>query len=371
MIVGINLIALNAHNGTGPFTYIQRMLTQMGKYNIQDCSFIVYKQKQISENYLGIPDNIKVTYVNVPTLGNGIKRIIFEQTLFYFYIKKCDAFYSYCTSMPLFVHTKRYFTLHDVYFLSFKRRYGKYKTIYLKWITKKYIRQSDKVLTVSEYSKNEICELLNINRDKIYITYNFVLPPTACLKNVPTIKDTDGRTIDPNIKFFLYVGSLQPGKNIEGMVNGFESFLEHDSDWHLIIVGRPTHKGNEIIDFLKDKKNISYLGYQPTEVVNFLFSKCHATVLLSFCEGFGIPPIEGFYYDKPALVSNRTSLPEVVGDAGIKVNPYDIAEIADGFKQLATHRQTYIPFIKNQLRKFDPNKSVQTFMDTIGIPYLK
>lgn len=88
MIVGINLIALSTQTGTGPFSYIKRILTQMGKYQISDCLFIIYKQKHIPKEYFEVPPELNVTFVDVPTLGNGIRRIIFEQTLFYFYIKK-------------------------------------------------------------------------------------------------------------------------------------------------------------------------------------------------------------------------------------------------------------------------------------------
>lgn len=371
MIIGINLIALHTQTGTGPFSYIKRILKQIGKYQTPDCKFIIYKQKHIPKEYLEIPSELNATFVNVPTLGNGIKRILFEQTLFYLYIKKCDAFYSFCTSMPLLVHAKRYFTLHDVYYMTFSKRYGKIKTMYLKWITKLYIRQSWKVFTVSEYSKNEISDLLGVDKNKLEITYNFVLPPSQKTAIPSDIKDIYGNSINLSKQFFLYVGSLQPGKNIQGMVDGFRLFTEKNPEWQLIIVGKPTHKGESIIRYIQNRNNVFYLGYQPGNIVNYLFSKCFATVLLSFCEGFGIPPIEGFLYGKPTLVSNRTSLPEVAGEAGVKVNPYDVKEIADGFDTLVKHYDHYAQKTAEQLKKFNPDKSVETFMNTIGIPFSK
>lgn len=371
MIVGINLIAQHTQTGTGPFSYIKRILNQMGKYQTPDCRFIIYKQKHIPKEYFEIPPELNATFVDVPTLGNGIKRILFEQTLFYFYIKKCDAFYSFCTSMPLLVRAKRYFTLHDVYYLTFSKRYGKIKTLYLKWITKLYIKQSWKVFTVSEYSKNEICNLLRVNRNKVKITYNFVLPSSQKRATYSNIKDVNGNTVDLNKQFFLYVGSLQPGKNIQGMVDGFRLFTEKNPDWQLIIVGKPTHKGESIINYIQNKDKVFYLGYQPGNIVDYLFSKCFATVLLSFCEGFGIPPIEGFLYGKPTLVSDRTSLPEVAGEAGVKVNPYNIQEISDGFETLTKQYNDYARKVQGQLKKFSPENSVETFMKTIGIPFSK
>ena len=103
MIVALNFIALPDERGSGAFHYIRNLLAVMGEYTLRDTHFIVYKQQQISDAYIGMPSNADVEYINVPTLGNGFKRILFEQTRFYRYIKPCDVFYSYCTSLPLYV----------------------------------------------------------------------------------------------------------------------------------------------------------------------------------------------------------------------------------------------------------------------------
>ena len=101
----------------------------MGEYHLSDVEFVVYKQKQISEDYIGLPKEWKVWYVNVPNLGHGIKRVFFEQTIFYAYLKPCDILYSYCTSIPLLAKAKKVFTLHDVYFLTEKKDMEHYKEL--------------------------------------------------------------------------------------------------------------------------------------------------------------------------------------------------------------------------------------------------
>ena len=91
MIVGINMIALPAEKGSGAFRYFQMLLNMLGEYDLVNVHFIIYKQKQISKKYIDVPDNLDVEYVDVPTIGTGIYRIIFEQTLFYKYLKPCDV----------------------------------------------------------------------------------------------------------------------------------------------------------------------------------------------------------------------------------------------------------------------------------------
>lgn len=370
MKVGINLIALGAENGTGAFRYIKMLLCKMGDFDILNCKFIIYKQKQISESYLGIPTSLNVDYVNVPTLGEGFKRIIFEQTLFYFYINNCDVFYSYCTSMPLFVNAKRVFTLHDVYFMEFSKRYSTFKNLFLKCITTIYIKKSHTIFTVSEYSKNSIIKYFKVAPSKIVITYNFITDISKTTEyDIDKIISLDNKELNLNSKFFLYVGSLQPGKNIFGLINGFQQFQKKNVGYSLVIVGKPSYKGETIISQYLYEKDVYFMGFLPRQMVEVLFRKCYAVTLLSFCEGFGIPPLEGFGYNKPALVSNVTSLPEVVGDAGVKVNPYNLEDIAKGYQLVVDNYNEYKMKISIQLNKFNANTITEKFMSSLDIEW--
>lgn len=372
MIVGINLIAQSNEKSTGAFRYVQLMLQAMSEYKLDNCKFIVYHQESVSQDYLAIPESLDVEYVQVPAVGGGFKRVLFEQTKFYSYIKPCDVMYSYCTSLPLFVKAKKVFTLHDIYYLTMKDRYSWLQTQYLKIITSLYLKRCDKVLTVSEYSYNEILKYTCCKKEKLDITYNFLLPKNE--ERIPfqgRITSLDGEEIDLTKPYFLYVGNLQPGKNIIGMVDGFVHFCNGKDDYQLLIVGSPRYNGEEIKRRITSVNNVKVLGYQPRVNVEYLFSNCLGVVLLSFCEGFGIPPLEGFGYGKPALTSNQMSLPEVVGKAGCLVNPYNTKEIAVGFQQIINKREEYCKHIPTQLDKFNFHKSVEKFMDTLGIRYTR
>lgn len=362
---------LFSEQGSGAFRYIKLLLQEMGNYDLHDCKFIVYKQQCISEEYLGIPQTLQVEYVNVPNVGRGFKRILFEQTLFYRYIKPCDVFYSYCSSMPFFLHTRKVFTLHDVYFLTEKERYGFIQRNYLKIITWLYLKLCNKVLTVSEYSKKEIATHFNIKPHNITITYNFIKKNKTTIQSpTPIITDSKGEALQLERPFFLYIGNIHPGKNIIRMVEGFNIFNQRESlPYDLLICGKPSNSGEEIIKEISNKPHVHYLGYQSRENVEWLLQNCQTVVLLSLCEGFGIPPLEGFMYNKPALVSNTTSLPEVVGKAGVCVDPLDINKIADGFKQVIIQWQDLTPYCQIQIDKFSAKESVETFMRELGIEF--
>jgi len=365
--IGINLIALFSEQGSGAFRYIKLILQEMGSYNLFDCKFIVYKQKCISEEYLDIPKTLDLEYVNVPNVGRGFKRILFEQTLFYKYIKPCDVFYSYCSSMPLFLNARKVFTLHDVYFLTEKERYGAIQRNYLKFVTWLYIQASSKILTVSQFSKNEIMKYYRVSSDKLIITYNFVKPIPKIGSIIGDVLDEKGNRIDLKVPFFLYVGNIHPGKNITRMVKGFEIFNKKAHKYQLLICGKPANNSDAIIAVIREYSDVHYLGYQSREVVDYLFQNCVAVVLISLCEGFGIPPLEGIQNHKPALVSSGTSIPEVIGNAGVCVNPRNVEDIANGYEKIIKNKKSFEPYYDLQIKKFSPKDSVEAFMNTLGI----
>lgn len=359
MIIALNFIALPDERGSGAFHYIHNLLAVMGEYTLSDTHFIVYKQKHIHAEYIGMPENADVEYIDVPTLGNGWKRILFEQTLFYRYLKPCDVFYSYCTSLPLWVRAKRVFTLHDVYYLTEKERYGWLQRTYLTYITRLYVRCADSVLTVSGYSKQQIEKYLPAAQGKIQLTYN-ILPDRAVQPQPVNIEDKS---------FFLFVGSIQPGKNIIRMTDGFAKFNK-DGQHQLLIVGKPMNGSKAILEHIAGITDVHYLGYRSDEEIIYLYQRTQAVVLLSLCEGFGIPPLEGFQYGKPALVADATSLPEVVGEAGIKINPLDTDAIADGFRQVLAQKECLVAHTDEQIRRFNKKESCETWMNCLEIQYV-
>lgn len=358
MIVALNFIALPNTQPTGAFHYIRHLLNIMSEYDTSGTHFIVYKQKHIASDFFGMPAHADVECIDVPTLGNGWKRILFEQTLFYRYIKPCDVFYSYCTSFPLLVRAKRVFTLHDVYYLTNPERYGWLQRTYLTLITRLYVRMVDEVLTVSQYSYRQIAHYIPAARNKLKITYN-ILPA----------READEIPVEVGAKpYFLFIGSIQPSKNIIQMMEGFTRFNK-DGKYQLVIAGKPLHNFEPILRKIAETPNVRYLGYLQDGQITYLYKHAEAVVLLSLCEGFGIPPLEGFRYGKPALVANATSLPEVVGEAGIKVDPYDINAIEDGFRNVLKEKDTLCAHIPTQLQFFDSKQSCEVWMKSLEIQY--
>lgn len=173
----------------------------------------------------------------------------------------------------------------------------------------------------SEFTKKDLIESWQIDEARIKVVYlgSFIKP------------------MEPRVNFsgkkILYVGTIEPRKGVDRLLNAFEIVHKEIPDAELIICGKVGWKVKELIERLNklvaENKNIKYLGYvSDVELVN-LFREVDVCVYPSIYEGFGLPPLEAMAAGCPVIVSNNSSLPEVVGDAGLTVNPYDIKEIAN------------------------------------------
>ncbi|MFT7183994.1 MAG: glycosyltransferase involved in cell wall biosynthesis [Oceanicoccus sp.] len=150
------------------------------------------------------------------------------------------------------------------------------------------------------------------------------------------IRSTSQRRMDLPDRFLLAVGTLQPRKNIQGVIKAFEKVAEAKPQLHLCIAGGKGWKSSAIFEAIPEwlKERIHFLGYVRHDELIELYSRAQMLVFPSFYEGFGIPPLEAMACGCPVITSDLSSLPEVVGSAALMVNPDDTDEIADAINQL-------------------------------------
>jgi glycosyltransferase involved in cell wall biosynthesis len=199
-----------------------------------------------------------------------------------------------------------------------------------------------RVLTISEFSKRDIVEHLGIPEDRIDVT------PLAARASAARISDTnilarvrvkfglDGRS------FVLYAGTLEPRKNLKRLISAYAQAVQDARlpDHRLVLAGG--HWGTHDIELREHAEacgigqQVIQTGYVSNEEMNALMSACEAFAYVSEYEGFGLPPLEAMVCGAPVVASNTTSLPEVVGDAGIQVDPLDVEAIAEALHLLMT-----------------------------------
>jgi glycosyltransferase involved in cell wall biosynthesis len=261
---------------------------------------------------------------------------------------KADYFISTDGYMSLSTDVKTLNVIHDINFehrpqdLPFLQR--KYYTHYFP----RFARKATRIATVSEFSKNDMIQTYQVDGAKIDVVYNGCnekyLPITASEQNNIRYKYTSGR------QYFLFVGSLNPRKNTKNLLKAFDEFKKtYSSDIKLLLVGQVMWDDSdfkEIYHNMKFKTDVNFLGRVSSSELKNIIGSALALTYVPFFEGFGIPVLEAMNCDVPVITSNTTSIPEVVGDAALLVNPESIEAIRDAMLKIAKESSLRLSLIE-------------------------
>ena len=239
---------------------------------------------------------------------------------------------------------KNIYTFHDLVPIKLPYTTLDVKSNYVRML-KKLARTADHVVTVSEVSKRDITEMLNVPASKVSNTYQSVNIPAELLAdsdrqieiNLEAISPAgDGEKSERRVRkdeFFLYVGAIEPKKNLKRII---EAYLASGVQYPLVVVGRQAWQCKEEMALIgRGGDRIIYLDYVPFSQVITLMRSARALVFASLYEGFGLPVLEAFLCGAPVITAAASSTEEVAGDAALLVDPYDTREIRDAFRLLS------------------------------------
>lgn len=210
--------------------------------------------------------------------------------------------------------------IHDIN--AEKNMAGRRQRQYRKMTVPRTIDVSDKLLTVSEFSKREIVAHFDITADDVSVIYNG-------LDDIYH-QDSPGTPIDVPERYVLYVGAMNPRKNVNGLMTAFSEFRRRVSDeYDLVLVGPDNKSIYRSLDIPPDD-HVHSLGYLPRDQLKYVYQTADVFCFPSLYEGFGLPPLEAMACGTPVVASNTTSLPELLGDDAELVDPHDTTAIVDG-----------------------------------------
>jgi glycosyltransferase involved in cell wall biosynthesis len=186
------------------------------------------------------------------------------------------------------------------------------------------LMDSEIIITPSESTKNDIIDIFHAKPEKIYVTYEPV--------SVKPVDESDMISVDHNLQKFglergnyiLFVGAIEPKKNVGRLIDAYSLLT---SNIPLVIAGKKAWLSEEELSS-RNLKNVRLLGYVTDEDLRYLYTGARCFVFPSLYEGFGLPALEAMTYGCPVIVSNKSSLPEVCGDAALYVDPYDTKDIS-------------------------------------------
>ena len=244
---------------------------------------------------------------------------------------KADLFYSPDGYLSLRSDVPQVVEFHDLNFEHFPEDMPKIHLWHYKKFFPKFARKAKRIVTVSEFSKQDIVKCYSVDPQKIDVAYNGVneifKPLSDAEKSVVRASYSFGHP------YFMFVGSLHPRKNLARLFTAFDKFKQRNrNDVKLVIVGEKrwwTEPIQKAYDDMICKEDVIFVGRLSAEDLHRVTAAALASVYVSYFEGFGIPILEAFKCDTPVITSNVTSMPEVAQDAALLVDPFNEDSIAD------------------------------------------
>lgn len=242
--------------------------------------------------------------------------------------------------VPRGVHGKVVTIVHDMAYLACPECVADANIIWLQKNLKDSCDRSDHIAVSSEFTKKELIKYLKIEEEKISVIYSGIDK-----KNMNDDSRIDNAYLEElNISgsYILFVGTIEPRKNVQIIIKAFEKICEeYSQDMSLVLAGKMGWKNKEILDSIENfpfQGRIIITGYVSEKEKRTLYKNAALFVFPSKYEGFGIPPLEAMASGVPVITSNYASLPEVVGDAAIKVNSDDIEELYQAMRAVLDNK---------------------------------
>jgi len=289
---------------------------------------------------------------------------------------KADVFLSPDGFIPLKLKIPVVTVIHDINFHHRPLDLPLTSRLYYRCFFPKFAASATRIATVSEYSKRDICESYYIDRAKVDVVYNgsheLYRPITEDEKQQVKQQYTGGAN------YFIFIGSLHPRKNIDGLLKGFDLYKKRNaSHFKLLIVGEKFFLNKQLesaFQAMDYKNDVVFTGRKEPEELWHLLAAAWALTFVPHFEGFGIPLLEAMYCNVPSVASGVTSIPEVAGNTAIYVNPDDANSISLGMEQMASDSELRGQLIANckvQRQMFSWDKTSGKLWDTIAQSFQK
>jgi glycosyltransferase involved in cell wall biosynthesis len=258
--------------------------------------------------------------------------------------------------VPLVKNCAHVVILHDLAEYRVERKYDWIRNLYRQHLLGWGVRRADRVVTVSESSRRDIAQFLSVAEWRISRVHNGVGSEFGGLSKCEARQRLAGR-YPVDRPYLLYVGALEhPNKNLVRLLQAYhQAQVEAGFEHNLLLVGPKRWRSEFIfaeIERLHLQERVIWLGYVPQQDLPSIYAGADAFIYVSLWEGFGLPVLEALASGVPVIASNTSSLPEVVGEAGIMVDPYSVSSIATAIRTLVADED-----LKMSLRIAGPERA--------------
>jgi glycosyltransferase involved in cell wall biosynthesis len=285
---------------------------------------------------------------------------------------KPDVLLSLDFDVPLHTKCPSVCMIYDLTPLIFKDMFSKHFRIRYKWQLNHAARNAAKIIAISQDCKKDIVNYLGMDPQKIIVAYpgfdSRLFKPESDLQKVKEFKERYAL----GDEYILFMGALNARKNVIRIIEAFETLKkEYGTKHKLVIAGKRAWNDEIIFEKIRSSSynsDIIVPGYLPYEAVPILMSGADMFIFPSLHEGFGIPLLEAMACGTPVITSNTSSLPEVVGDAGLLVDPYNVGDIASAMHRVISEpvlRETMVRKGLEQARLFAWERTARSVLTVL------
>lgn len=235
-------------------------------------------------------------------------------------------------------------TIHDLAFEHLPETFKRRSWMQLRLTVRHTARRAARIITVSEYSRQDICATYGISPEKVTVTPAAASARFTLITNQAELQNVRAK-YGIERDYILALGSIQPRKNLVRLIEAYSYLYEHCTGVdlpRLVIAGKKGWLESDVFRIASQSvaaQDILFIGYVPDSELPALYSGAVCFVYPSYFEGFGLPVLEAMQCGTPVIAGNRTSLPEVIGDAGILIDPFDSKNIASAMADLISNKK--------------------------------
>lgn len=249
-----------------------------------------------------------------------------------------DIFHATNHLLAHFKQARTVYTLHDLIFLRYPEYHLPYNRWYLTLTMPRYLRAADVIVTPSEWTRQDALQHYHLPETKIKVIYEAAAPHFKPVTGVGDLERVRQKYSLPP-KFILHVATIEPRKNLSRLLDAFQTLLADWPDLRLVLVGKKGWLYEHFFQHLQAsglESRVIFPGYVADADLPAFYQMAKLFVFPSLYEGFGLGPLEAMACGTPVVSSNRSSLPEVVGDAGLLFEPTDTRALAQAMRRVLT-----------------------------------
>ncbi len=367
MKIAINCQFCFQKGGGGIKEYIVSLTNHLEKVDHQNEYVLYVMEDQFEYSKTVLPSRFKLKPIPYQrNFVSKVKRSLFAQS---FWTKEekeegFDVFHSPFFHAPKMKKARLIMTVHDLRLYRYPETYSFLRYQFLKRAVKQSIDRVDKIIAISQFTKDEIIDTCGVNPDKVTVIHEAI---NRSFFNADSIKDytlPQEYAYLKDCRFLFCLSQIEPRKNHARLIKAFSAIKAMDGfeDLKLVLAGRQLLNAGPVLKLIAETPDVVYLDFVPTEMMLWLYHNASLFVYPSYYEGFGFPPMEAASLGTVSAVGKLSSIPEICGDCAFYFDPYDVEDmskvVAAALKDESLIQEKKMK-LENQLNKFSWEKNAR------------